>query len=335
MENLDRIELHYKTLMNYNDRRVLVTGANGLLGAHLIFILQSLGAQVGAMTLDVHPDSFFAQQKAFSRIINFAVDLNDQQGIDRIMQLWEPEFVFHLGAVTQVQTGFQDPLQTFQTNVMGTVNVLESVRRLGGKTKGIALASSDKSYGVAEKLPYSEKTPLTAHGPYDTSKACTDLIGQSYAKTFNLPITILRAGNIFGPGDMNWSRIIPGTIKSLLKNEVPTLRSDGSPIRDFVYVRDVALGYLLANLNNLSANQHRIFNLSSNSPLTVREVYEQLCISTNGQFIEPRYELSVYPEIQEQILDSRLAFNVLGWKPTTTFEECLYPTIKWYRDLLK
>ena len=321
-------------MKTYGGQRVLVTGANGLLGSHLVKVLKDLGAEVGAMTLDLQPNSFFVQKQFHNSIQNFTVDLRDASAIDRVLGIFSPDYVFHLGAVTQVETGYKDPRQTFETNVMGTVNILESLRRTQNCIKGIAIASSDKAYGYAKELPYKESYPLKAHGPYDTSKACTDLISQSYSLTYEMPIVIVRAGNIYGPGDLNWSRIIPGTIRSLSQNKTLILRSDGTPIRDYIYVVDVVIGYLLANLTS-QETRGEAFNIASGNPYSVSEVVDLICKLMSKIEVTPEYLPSKYPEIQSQILDSSKANLKLDWKPLQNFEDNLKATINWYTDFLR
>ena len=334
MDSLSKYLSNNNLLKNYVGQRVLVTGANGLLGSHIVKILMDIGAEVGAMTLDLQPNSYFVQNQFHNSIQNFSVDLRDASAIDRVLGAFSPDYIFHLGAVTQVETGFKDPRQTFETNVMGTVNILESLRRTQHGMKGIAIASSDKAYGYSKELPYKESYPLKAHGPYDTSKACADLISQSYSLTYEMPIVIVRAGNIYGPGDLNWSRIIPGTIRSLTEQKTLILRSDGTPIRDYIYVVDVAIGYLLANLTS-RITHGEAYNIASGIPYSVSEVVSMICDLMGKQTVIPEYTPSEYPEIQSQILDSSKANLKLDWKPLANFEENLKATINWYSDFLR
>ena len=334
MDSLSKYLSTSLLLKSYAGQRVLVSGANGLLGSHIVKVLKDLGAEVGAMTLDLQPNSYYVKELLHNSTQNFTVDLRDARSIDRVLGTFSPDYVFHLGAVTQVETGFKDPRQTFETNVMGTVNLLESLRRIQISMKGIAIASSDKAYGYSKELPYKESFPLQAHGPYDTSKACTDLIAQSYSLTYNMPIVIVRAGNIYGPGDLNWSRIIPGTIRSLAEQKTLILRSDGTPIRDYIYVVDVAIGYLLANLHSQEQNGEA-FNIASGNPYSVAEVVDMICTLMKKGNIVPQYIPSEYPEIQSQILDSTKANLKLDWRPLENFEENLKATINWYLEFLR
>jgi CDP-glucose 4,6-dehydratase len=198
----------------------------------------------------------------------------------------------------------------------------------------MVIASTDKVYGEANVLPYTEETELKAHGPYDTSKACMDLMCQSFAATYNLPITILRAGNIYGPGDLNWDRIIPGVCKWLLQKEQSVLRSNGEMIRDYIYVEDVALAYLYAGAPRKRTNNLNIYNVSINNAMKVIELYEKLCLLLVNRHVAPLVQEGNIPEITEQRLDSSLIFKQLGWKPFFTSEESLLKTISWYREVL-
>lgn len=322
-----------KILHSFSNKKVLVTGASGLLGSHLVESLLVAGAKVGALYLDSSPNSYFEKKELHKKVDNFNLDINDQLKVDYCVQTWEPEFVFHLAAVTQVKVGYSDPSLTFRTNVIGTINILESIRKISNSIENIVIASSDKAYGSSQELPYLEDYPLQAHGPYDTSKACTDLVSQSYAITYNLPISIIRAGNIYGPGDLNFSRLIPGIILSLLKSQKPVLRSDGSPVRDYVYVKDVAAAYLYAAASKSKvAKESSIFNVSSGEHLSVDDMYSRICNLIVGKYVKPTYLKSNYPEIQDQILDNSKITRSLGWEPGNNLESNLVETIFWYRE---
>lgn len=320
-------------LTSYKDKTVLVTGANGLLGAHVVKILVDLGAKVHALTLDINRDSFYVRDLDHSRFREYTVDLNDPLGLQRIFTQVQPQVVLHLGAETQVKTGYLNPYLTYSTNFLGTLHILEIARKYLTSLESIVVASSDKAYGEADQLPYTEKTQLKAHGPYDTSKACMDLMCQSYGQTYDLPITILRAGNIYGPGDLNWDRIIPGVVRWLIKNETPVLRSSGEMIRDYIYVEDVARAYLIAGLKN-EHQKLEVFNVSSNSPINVSDLYAKLCDLVAGKYISPIKKLSSTPEIREQRLDSTLINSKRGWVPQVRFEQGILLTIDWYKKLL-
>ncbi len=320
-------------LKTYQNKRVLVTGANGLLGAHIVEKLLKANANVFALALDIDHNSYYQRNVDKSQFREYLVDINDSLGLERVVSQVQPEIIIHLAAETQVKTGFLNPKLTFTTNVMGTLNLLEIIRNSSENVEQIVVASTDKVYGEAKVLPYTEETELRAHGPYDTSKACMDLMCQSFANTYDLPVTILRAGNIYGPGDLNWDRIIPGVCRWLLQNEQPILRSTGEMIRDYIYVEDVALAYLYAGAPRERTNNLSIFNVSSNNPMKVMQLYEKLCVLLVNQHVEPLIRQGNVPEIAEQRLDSSLIYNQLGWKPTFTIDESLLKTITWYREL--
>jgi CDP-glucose 4,6-dehydratase len=319
-------------LEEYRDKRVLITGANGLLGAHLVEYLTNAKANVHALTLDIDPKSYYVRNLDHARFRGYTVDLNDKMGLERIVSQIQPQIVFHLAAETQVKLGYLNPILTYQTNFMGTLNLIDVCHNFLVGLEKIVVASTDKAYGETKKLPYTEETELRAHGPYDTSKACMDLMAQSYSITYGLPISILRAGNIYGEGDLNFDRIVPGVIKWLLKSEQPILRGADNMIRDYIYVKDVASAYAFAGVESSPEKKLRIFNVSSGNPLNVMEIYEKICNEVGGIFVEPKRIGTGVPEILEQHLDSSRIRNTLNWKPQFTFEEGLHRTIQWYKN---
>jgi CDP-glucose 4,6-dehydratase len=245
------------------------------------------------------------------------------------------EVIFHLGAQTIVGTALNDPMWTFESNIAGTWNLLEAVRQSGNQVKSVVVASSDKAYGTSDVLPYLEGFSLHGEGPYDVSKSCTDLIAQSYGKTYKLPVTVARCGNIYGGGDLNWSRIIPGTIRSLIQGAQPEIRSDGSFIRDYVYVMDIIDAYIhLAVETEKRKINGEAFNFSRDEPLSVMDLYKQICQAFNKSYVEPKILNSAKNEIKDQHLDSSKAKKVLGWKSNFTLTDGLTETINWYKTNL-
>jgi len=244
--------------------------------------------------------------------------------VERAIAEYEIDTVVHLAAQTQVSTAVRDPRGTWNANVFGTVQVLEACRQLG--VKRIIVASSDKVYGDGV-VPYVEPQPIEVGGIYATSKACADLIAQSYAREFRMPIAITRCGNLFGPEHTNWSTLIPGTIRSLLRGERPRLRSTGGPKRDFLYVEDAVAGYLRL----LDGGKTGPFNFGTGRGRSALEVVREI-LKQMGSTLDPIIDgASKAVEIEEQVLDCSKAANFLDWRPRHTFEEGLAKTIEWYR----
>ena len=236
------------------ERRVLVTGATGIVGSHLCSELLARGAYVVALVRDDDPQTSFYRDDIAKNCSVVRGELQRFDDCTRVINAHEVEIVFHLGAQTLVGTALRDPLETFDSNIRGTYNLLEAARRLRATVQAIVIASSDKAYGDSDELPYTEGMPLQGRHPYDVSKSCTDLISTCYAKTYGLPVAIARCGNIYGGGDLNWSRIVPGTIRSLLLGERPIIRSDGQSIRDYIFVKDVVSAYLFRGWRRCGAS---------------------------------------------------------------------------------
>jgi CDP-glucose 4,6-dehydratase len=321
--------------MSWDGRRVLVTGATGMVGSWLVKELLAEGASVVALVLDADPQSELLRSGDIERctVVNGA--LEDFATLERAVSLHEPDTVFHLGAQTLVEVAHRSPLLTWESNVRGTWNVLEACRVHSGLVERVVVASSDKAYGEAEQLPYTEQTPLGAAYPYEVSKACGDLIAQSYSRTYGLPVTIARCGNIYGGGDLNWSRIVPGTIRSLHGGERPVLRSDGTMARDYVYVKDAARAYMhLAETLTTDGIRGEAFNFGLEQPLTVLEVVAAIGRLMQRDDLDPVIENRAVGEIQEQWLSAEKARDVLGWAPRYDLDVGLTETIDWYRKFL-
>lgn len=317
----------------WRDRPVLVTGASGFLGSHLTKQLVELGAAVVTVVRDDVPRSPITAQ-CHDEVAVVRGDVEDQALMERVLGDYEVRTLFHLAAQSQVGAANRNPVETFRSNVAGTWSTLEAARR-SPRLEQIVTASSDKAYGAQPQLPYDEAMPLQAVNPYDVSKACADLISQSYHQTFDVPVCVTRCGNFFGPGDRNWERIVPGTIRSLLHGERPLIRSDGTMVRDYLYVVDGALAYLL--LAEAMAGDAGVvgqaFNFSTETPLTVLELVAKLQEAA-GTALEPDVRATATHEIDSQFLSAAKARKVLGWSPTVTVEQALAETVDWYRSYL-
>lgn len=319
---------------DWKGRRVLVTGATGLVGAWLTRDLLARGCDVVALARDWDPQSELIRSGDVTRctVVNGAVE--DLAAVTRALNHSSCDTLFHLAAQTQVGAAWRDPFETYESNVRGTYTVLEACRRLGTQVKRIVVASSDKAYGDAAELPYTENTRLDAKYPYDTSKLCTDFITRSYVVTYGLPATIARCGNIYGGGDLNWDRIVPGTIRWLLANERPIIRSDGKLTRDYIYVKEVVAAY-----EALAENVHRpevkgeAFNFSAEKPLSVLEIVAAVTKAMNSA-LTPDVRNTAVAEIRDQYLDSSRAKQVLGWKSSWTLATALGETVEWYKAFL-
>ncbi len=319
----------------WRDRPTFVTGATGLVGAWLVKRLVEQGAEVTCLVRDWVPRSELAGSGLLERVNVVRGDVRDQSLLERAIGEYEADTVIHLAAQTIVGIANRNPVSTFETNVAGTWALLEACRR-SPKVKQIVLASSDKAYGDHEKLPYGEDAPLQGTHPYDVSKSCADLIGQSYARSFQLPVVITRCGNFYGGGDLNWNRIIPGTIRSVLRNQRPVIRSDGTYVRDYFYVEDGAAAYMLL-AEKLAANpalRGEAFNFSNELQVTVRELVDRI-LRAMGSSLVPEVLNEAQREIRHQYLSAEKARRMLGWKPLFTLEQGLDRTLAWYRTHLE
>lgn len=320
----------------WRDRPVLVTGCTGLLGSWVTRTLLDRGASVVGLIRDWTPESELMRSGDLRRIQVVRGDLIDQNTIERTLGEYEITTVFHLAAQTIVGIANRNPISTFDSNIRGTWNLLEACRR-SPMVKQIVVASSDKAYGTHDKLPYAEDAPLQGRHPYDVSKSCADLIAQSYFVTYGLPVCVTRCGNLYGGGDLNWNRLIPGTIRSALRGERPIIRSDGSYIRDYFYVEDGALAYLrLAELMAQDGSLHgEAFNFSNEIQVTVLELARQILALVGADGIELDVRNEAQHEIPHQYLDATKARTLLGWTPEFTLDQGLGRTIDWYRDFIQ
>ncbi len=314
----------------WEGKRVFVTGATGLLGSWLTEELVRRRALAVALVRDFVPDSLFFLSGSQTRTILVAGSVEDYPVIERALNEYEIDTVFHLGAQTIVPTANRSPLSTFEANIKGTWTVLEACRR-SPLVQRIVVASSDKAYGSQNSLPYKEDMPLRGEHPYDVSKSCADLLAQSYFKTYALPLAVSRCGNIFGGGDLNFNRLVPSVIKSLLQREPPLIRSDGTPIRDYFYVKD-AVSACLRLGENLESKDVRgqAFNFSNERPLSVMELVRTIANLMDVP-LDPVILKASPGEIQNQSLSNEKARQVLGWEAEYSLERGLTETIAWYR----
>jgi len=318
----------------WQDRPVLVTGATGLVGGWLTRRLIEAGADVVCLVRDWVPNRELIKSNLIEHVTVVRGDLRDRDLIERALGEYEIDTVMHLAAQAIVCVANRNPISTFESNIQGTWNVLEACRRSPG-VRSIVVASSDKAYGDQEILPYNEDTPLRGQHPYDVSKSCADLITHSYAKTYDLPVAVTRCGNFFGGGDLNWNRIVPGTIRAVLRGEPPVIRSDGHFVRDYFYVEDGAAAYMLLaeQLSSRPELRGQAFNFSYESQVTVLCLVKEILRAMQSP-LEPLVLNQASHEIRRQYLSAERARTVLGWQPIFTLAEGLARTIPWYQELL-
>jgi len=313
------------------DRPTFVTGATGLVGAWTVARLLDLGADVVCLVRDHVPHCEFRRLGLHERCTLVTGDVADQALLERALGEYEIDTVIHLAAQTIVGVANRNPASTFHANIAGTWSVLEACRR-SPLLAAVVLASSDKAYGDQPVQPYVESMPLEGRHPYDVSKSCGDLIGQAYATTYGTPVAITRCGNFYGGGDLNWNRIVPGTIRSVLRGKRPIIRSDGASVRDYFYVEDGAAAYLTLAQALVERPDLRgeAFNFSTGEKLTVLEVVGRVLTALESD-LEPDVRAEATNEIREQRLDASKAREVLGWQPAFDVEAGLARTIDWYR----
>ena len=302
-----------------------------MVGSWLARRLVAYGATVVGLVADADPQSEFYRSGTANSVAIVNGRLERYDDVERAMNNHEVTSVLHLGAQPIVGAANRLPRHTFESNIQGTWNVLDAVRALSPMVERVVVASSDKAYGSQPNLPYVETMPLHGDHPYEVSKSCTDLISTTYSRTYSVPCTIARCGNIYGGGDLNWNRIVPGTFRALLRHETPVLRSDGTFVRDYIHVEDVVDAYLI-----LAEESHRQelwgegFNFSDESPLTVMEVYRAICHAAGRDGEVPRILGMASDEIKDQYLSSSKAQLMLDWRPRLSLDDGLRVTHEWY-----
>lgn len=313
------------------NKNILVTGATGLVGSHLVERLLSMDTgRIIALSRSRDPEAYFFKNKFDDKVIIANGDLKDKERIIDIVTKYEINYIFHIAAQPIVATAFVNPYETLATNIMGTVHIFEAAR-MSPKIEGVIVASSDKAYGK-DCLAALETQPLRGDHPYDVSKSCTDLLAFTYAKTYNLPITVSRFGNIFGPGDMNFNRIIPGIMKAAVKNEVLDLRSDGTFKRDYIYVKDVVDGYICL-AEQIDKAKGEAFNFSSGFNFSVLDLIKETS-KIIGKQVEYKIVNNQKNEIPEQSLNFEKAKNILDWKSKYNLEQGVLETFAWYKQII-
>jgi CDP-glucose 4,6-dehydratase len=315
----------------WRDRPVFVTGATGLLGSWLVKHLVRSGADVVCLVRDWVPQSELVLSGLLDRVRIVRGDVREQEMLERALGEYEVQTIFHLAAQTTVGVANRNPVSTLDTNIRGTWALLEASRRTP-TVQQIVIASSDKAYGDQDALPYKEDAPVFGRHPYDVSKSCADLIAQMYAKSYRLPVCVTRCGNFYGGGDLNWNRIVPGTIRSVLRGERPVIRSDGHYVRDYLYVEDGVGAYnpLAEQLAAKPSLAGEVFNFSYEHRMTVLDLVARI-LDVMQSGIRPDVRNEATNEIRQQYLDSTKAKTLLGWKPAFTFDESLETTVDWYR----
>ena len=311
---------------------VLVTGATGLLGSHLVELLLARGATVTCLVRDHVPQSRAARAGLLDRVQIVRGGLEDYETVLRALNEYEIDTVLHAGAQTIVGTASRSPRSTWESNVRGTWQLLDACRECPKLVRRVVVASSDKAYGEHARLPYTEEAPLRGRFPYDASKAAAEMVALSYAASFKVPLAITRCGNLFGAGDLNWNRLVPGTIRSALRDERPVIRSDGTFVRDYFFVEDAALAYLaLAERLPEPGVAGEAFNFGTETPIDVLALVRRILQLMGKTNLEPQILNEATLEIPKQYLDCTKARRVLNWRPQFTLDAALTKTIDWYR----
>lgn len=317
----------------WQNRPVLVTGATGLVGSWLLRRLFESGADIVCMVRDWVPQSEAVTSGLLEKVRVVRGDIRDQACLERTLGEYEIETVFHLAAQTIVNVANRNPISTFESNIQGTWTLLEACRHCP-PVKQIIIASSDKAYGDNDQLPYHEDMPLQGCHPYDVSKSCADLIARCYATSYGLPVAVTRCGNFYGGGDLNWNRLVPGTIRSVLFGQNPVLRSDGSFIRDYLYVEDGAAAYILLAERLAESPELRgeAFNFSNETQITALDLVQKILALMNESRLKPDIRNEANNEIRHQYLSAAKAQEKLGWRPLFELDEGLEKTIQWYKE---
>jgi CDP-glucose 4,6-dehydratase len=306
-----------------------------MLGSWLTGTLLDRGADVIGLVRDWAPHSELVLSGNHKRIKTVRGDVTDYMLLERVLAEYEVDTVFHLAAQTTVPIANRNPVSTFETNIKGTWLLLDAVRRVG-TVKRLLVASSNKAYGTHKQLPYTESAPLLACHPYDVSKACAEMLTHTYTITYGLPAVITRCANLYGGGDLNWNRVIPGTIRSLIYGERPIIRSDGSPLRDYLFVKDAVIGYLLlAEGMDDPALHSQAFNFGTDNPKSVLQLVQEIIAISDYPEIKALILDEAANEIQDHYLSSEKARRLLGWEPAYSLKDALGETLVWYKTFLK
>ncbi|MDD5506398.1 MAG: GDP-mannose 4,6-dehydratase [Candidatus Omnitrophica bacterium] len=323
----------------WKSKITIVTGANGFVASHITINLLTQGAKVIGVIKEYIPGSYLEQYVKSNRPKNLKLvkgDISDYLFIKRLFIKNEPDFCFHVAAQAIVGIANKTPIPTFKTNIEGTWNILDAVREFSPST-AVVVASSDKAYGEHKKLPYTEEASLQAMHPYDASKACTDILARTYAHTYGLPVAVTRCANIYGPGDLNFSRIIPDTIRSAILDKNPIIRSDGTPLRDYIFIGDIVRAYLMLAMN-LALHKPEIsgeaFNFGSGKPISVLGLVELILDVAAKTGLRPVIlsKRKIKGEIDKQYLSSAKAKRLLGWSCKNSLRQGLAKTLEWYRE---
>ena len=319
----------------WNGRRVFITGCTGFLGSWLTAALLERNAEVVGLVRTRGPESQLVRSGLIDEIQVVSGDLQSFGLLKTTLTDYRIDTVFHLAGQTIVGVANRDPVATFETNIRGTWLLLEAVRQT--KTvRGVIVASSEKAYGEQDNLPYREGFPLQGRHPYAVSKSCGDLIAQSFAHTYDLPIAVTRCSNLYGGGDLNWNRLIPGTIRSVLYGERPTLRSNGAFQRDYLYVVDAVRGNLMLAESLVDPDvAGQPFNLGSGCPVPALEVVRTIVALSGHPELDPIILNEVRNEILDEFLSHEKAQKAVGWRPNYTLAEGLRETLSWYRAYLQ
>ncbi|MBR9703970.1 NAD-dependent epimerase/dehydratase family protein [Candidatus Pacearchaeota archaeon] len=315
----------------WENKNVLVTGAGGFKGSHIVQSLVKSKARVVSLIRDYDPKSYFEQENLGKKSITVIGDLKDYRKIADILSMYDIDSIFHLGAQPIVTTALVNPLETLESNIMGTVNILEAARVYSNPSE-ILIVTSDKAYGPTDRIPYKETERLQGKAPYDVSKSCADLISQMYHKVYDMPVTIARCANVFGPGDLNMNRIIPGIIETAIKNKTLEIRSDGKMIREYIYVKDTADAYITL-LENIKKSKGEAFNVSGENVLSVMELVNMVS-KIIAKPIKYKILNQARTEIPKQHLDGTKMKEFFNWQPKTKFSGAILDTYEWYEEML-
>jgi len=330
LENMERLNKKF-----WDEKSVLVTGADGFIGSWIANTLVEKGANVSTILRDIKKKNNIDILNLRDKINIINGNIIDYEVCSRLLNEYDIDIVFHIAAQAIVLSANKSPLSTFESNIKGTWNILEACR-LNNSVKRIVIASSDKAYGQQKKLPYTEDSPLTGYFPYDASKACTDILARSYFKTYGLNLAVTRNANTYGPADMNFSRIIPDTIKSIIEGKQPVIRSDGTPERDYMFIKDSVSAYL-----TVAENLHRkeiageAFNFGSGNPISVLDLFKKILKLMGKENVDPKILSKAKNEIDRQYLSIEKVKKLLDWNPKFTLDQGLKETVEWYQDHFK